>query len=114
MRLMEIRKYCFVLLFGLLAGGAGHAHDFSGFDYNEFQQEEVGADSQRVPLHYERINLLSMQQAFQESPSHFPFVLFSESTSAVWMSRWEDSAFSFLQDIRFLLEIQLFPFHSFW
>lgn len=111
---MKLRKYCFLLLFGLLAVSAGHAHDLPSCVSTQIPQEEVGEGTQNLPFHYEQINLLSMQQAFQQSHWHFQSVLFSENKFDTYVSRWEDLSFTFLQDIRFLLEIQLYPFHGFW
>lgn len=110
---MNLKKWMLVMLFGLLTGVSGHALD-SFEDVQPIAEQQLGEDSSSLPFHYEQIHLLSLQQAVEQGHStegtRFPvddLYLIAYLNSGQW-EHW------FLQDIRLLLEIQLFPFHSFW
>lgn len=114
MKISDFKKYCLTLVVGLLAATAGHAYEFSECLITESSTEEVEADSQGLPFHYEQIQLLSLQQAFQQSHEIISASLLTGGGFEVWVRRHEEHALSFLQDIRWVLETLLFPFHSFW
>lgn len=111
---MDLEKWMLVIFLGLLTGMPCHALDSLEGAPGAGQQEELQADSSSLPFHYEQIQLLSLQQAVEQGQSGngglFPDFQWS------WIPALKDEVpvSLLLQDIRFLLEIQLFPFHSFW
>lgn len=102
------------LIFGLLVGMPVHALDSKLEVLPGGTQEQLQADSSSLPFHYEQIHLLSLQQAVEQGHSGNGNLYCGYEWSQTSVLKNGVTGHLFLQDIRSLLEIQLFPFHSFW
>ncbi len=111
---MNLKKWMLVFMLGLLTGVSGHALDSFENILPVAPQQQLQEDSSSLPFHYEQIHLLSLQQAVEQghSASGNPFPV--EEFALIAGLDIGPLRLWILQDIRFLLEIQLFPFHSFW
>lgn len=114
MKISDLSTYCLTLVIGLLTVTSVNSREFSGWGTTDTSTQEVHAHSQSLPFHYEQIQLLSLQSAFQQNHTGTSFFLPIEGRFEVWMQSRQAHSFSFLQDIRWVLEALLFPFHSFW
>lgn len=112
--MMNLGKWILAITFGLLAGMPGHALTSFEDVLAVEPQEQLQRDSSSLPFHYEQIHLLSLQQAVEQGHSGSGNLFPDQEWSLAPAQKSGIKGHLFLRDIRSLLEIHLFPFHSFW